>query len=55
MMCECFILIPMSAFIPRLYVEYPLAQGKSIALTEAQTHYLVHVLRLGAGAKSKSV
>jgi 16S rRNA (uracil1498-N3)-methyltransferase len=35
----------------RLYVEGPLGAGARLELTEAQAHYLVHVLRLGAGAR----
>ncbi|WP_235829899.1 16S rRNA (uracil(1498)-N(3))-methyltransferase [Frigidibacter oleivorans] len=34
----------------RLYVEQPLGQGQSVALTEAQAHYLFGVMRLAAGA-----
>jgi 16S rRNA (uracil1498-N3)-methyltransferase len=35
----------------RLCVEAPLAMGEKIELTREQTHYLVHVLRLGDGAR----
>jgi len=34
---------------PRLYVDAPLAAGASVALEQAQAHYLAHVLRLKAG------
>jgi 16S rRNA (uracil1498-N3)-methyltransferase len=34
----------------RLWVEAPLAKGEKVELTREQTHYLVHVLRLGDGA-----
>ena len=34
---------------PRLYVDAPLAAGASVALEQAQAHYLTHVLRLKAG------
>jgi 16S rRNA (uracil1498-N3)-methyltransferase len=34
---------------PRLYVDAPLAAGASVALAQAQAHYLTHVLRLKAG------
>jgi len=34
---------------PRLYVEAPLAAGGNVELTQAQAHYLTHVLRLKAG------
>jgi 16S rRNA (uracil1498-N3)-methyltransferase len=37
---------------PRLYVEAPLAEGAEVALTAAQTNYLVNVLRLKAGARA---
>ena len=36
---------------PRLYVAAPLAEGAALALGPEQTNYLVHVLRLGAGAR----
>src|SRR2546421_12946892 len=41
------------AYIPRtrLFVEVPLAAGASVALPEAQAHYLTHVMRAGAGAR----
>ncbi|HMO08395.1 MAG TPA: 16S rRNA (uracil(1498)-N(3))-methyltransferase [Paracoccaceae bacterium] len=32
----------------RLYVEHPLAPGQALPLTEAQAHYLIAVMRLGA-------
>src|ERR1700722_16895765 len=35
---------------PRLYVSEPLATGAEVKLEPQQTHYLVNVLRLGAGA-----
>jgi 16S rRNA (uracil1498-N3)-methyltransferase len=35
---------------PRLYVDAPLTPGDVVALEAAQTHYLVHVLRLAPGA-----
>lgn len=35
---------------PRLHVEAPLAAGFQVALERGQSHYLRHVLRLGAGA-----
>ncbi|MDE2515192.1 MAG: 16S rRNA (uracil(1498)-N(3))-methyltransferase [Rhodospirillales bacterium] len=38
----------MVASIPRLFVDAPLAAGAEIAATEAQAHYLVHVLRRAA-------
>ncbi|MGZ5918813.1 MAG: 16S rRNA (uracil(1498)-N(3))-methyltransferase [Hyphomicrobium sp.] len=40
------------AYVPhiRLFVEAPLAGGASVALSEAQGHYLTHVMRAGAGA-----
>jgi 16S rRNA (uracil1498-N3)-methyltransferase len=34
---------------PRLYVDAALASGGIVALNSAQTHYLVHVLRLAPG------
>ncbi|HEX3501766.1 MAG TPA: 16S rRNA (uracil(1498)-N(3))-methyltransferase [Xanthobacteraceae bacterium] len=34
---------------PRLYVDAPLAEGRSVALERGQAHYLTHVLRLKAG------
>ena len=34
---------------PRLYVDTPLVAGASVALEQAQAHYLTHVLRLKAG------
>lgn len=34
----------------RLHVEAPLAAGAAVAATADQAHYLLHVLRLGAGA-----
>ncbi len=34
---------------PRLYVDAPLVGGASVALEQAQAHYLTHVLRLKAG------
>jgi 16S rRNA (uracil1498-N3)-methyltransferase len=36
---------------PRLYVEAPLAQGQSVAITPEQAHYVSHVLRLPKGAE----
>lgn len=36
---------------PRLYVEAPLDQGASVALTQPQTHYLATVLRLNSGSR----
>jgi 16S rRNA (uracil1498-N3)-methyltransferase len=36
---------------PRLKVDAPLDTGAEIALEKAQAHYLLHVLRLGAGAE----
>jgi 16S rRNA (uracil1498-N3)-methyltransferase len=36
---------------PRLYVAEPLAEGGALALTVAQTNYLVNVLRLRIGAR----
>ncbi|SEL96322.1 16S rRNA (uracil1498-N3)-methyltransferase [Roseovarius azorensis] len=33
----------------RLYVEHPLGQGQTIALTQAQAHYLFGVMRQGLG------
>ena len=33
----------------RLYVEQPLGQGQSVALTREQAHYLFGVMRLGPG------
>lgn len=33
----------------RLYVEQPLSQGQSVALTREQAHYLFGVMRLGPG------
>ncbi|MGO9006833.1 MAG: 16S rRNA (uracil(1498)-N(3))-methyltransferase [Beijerinckiaceae bacterium] len=35
----------------RLYVDAPLSRGAAIALTRAQAHYLINVLRLPAGAE----
>jgi 16S rRNA (uracil1498-N3)-methyltransferase len=35
---------------PRLYVDAPLTPGDVVALEAAQTHYLLHVLRLPPGA-----
>lgn len=35
----------------RLFVEQPLGEGQEIALSQAQAHYLVNVMRLGAGAE----
>jgi 16S rRNA (uracil1498-N3)-methyltransferase len=34
---------------PRLYIEGELAAGQTVALTREQAHYLLNVLRLGAG------
>ena len=34
---------------PRLYSDQPLASGKTVPLTAAQAHYVLHVLRLGDG------
>ena len=34
---------------PRLYVDIPLALGGTVVLDSAQTHYLIHVLRLVPG------
>jgi len=34
----------------RLYVDHPLGQGQSVALTQEQAHYLFGVMRLGVGA-----
>ena len=34
---------------PRLYVDLPLAAGETITLPESAGHYLMRVLRLGAG------
>jgi 16S rRNA (uracil1498-N3)-methyltransferase len=36
---------------PRLYVEAPLEGGDAVPLAPAQQHYLMHVLRLKAGAR----
>src|SRR5215472_3893438 len=36
---------------PRLYVDAPLTAGASVALEQAQAHYLTHVLRLKAGQR----
>ena len=33
----------------RLFVEQPLGEGQEIALSQAQSHYLVNVMRQGAG------
>ena len=33
----------------RLYVDHPLGQGQSVALTREQAHYLFGVMRLGVG------
>jgi 16S rRNA (uracil1498-N3)-methyltransferase len=40
-------------YVPRtrLFVEAPLAAGASVDLSEAQAHYLTHVMRAGAGAR----
>jgi 16S rRNA (uracil1498-N3)-methyltransferase len=38
------------AMIPRLYVDAPLAAGKTLALDAARSHYLRHVLRREKGA-----
>lgn len=35
---------------PRLYVLAPLKAGQTVTLEDRQAHYLLHVLRLGAGA-----
>jgi 16S rRNA (uracil1498-N3)-methyltransferase len=35
---------------PRLYVDAPLAQGRTVALARDQAHYLANVLRLKPGA-----
>jgi 16S rRNA (uracil1498-N3)-methyltransferase len=35
---------------PRLFLEEPMAAGRSLELSRAQANYLVHVLRLGEGA-----
>ena len=37
--------------IPRIHVDTELAAGATIALPQAQTHYLKHVLRLKPGAR----
>ena len=34
---------------PRLYLDTPLAPGASVAATEEQAHYLLHVMRKAAG------
>lgn len=34
----------------RLFVEQPLGPGQGIALSQAQAHYLINVMRLGIGA-----
>src|SRR6185312_14514979 len=41
------------AYVPRirLFVEAPLTGGTSIALSEAQGHYLTHVMRAGPGTR----
>ena len=39
------------ASVTRLYTDAPLAAGGAIALDEAQSHYLRHVLRLAPGAR----
>ncbi len=44
----------LSRSTPRLFVDAPLAAGEAIALTQDQAHYLLHVLRLGAGAAVKA-
>ena len=36
---------------PRLYLDHDLREGMSAALARAEAHYLVDVLRLGAGAR----
>ena len=36
---------------PRLYVDTPLAEGASVPLDQAQTHYLGTVLRLKPGGR----
>ncbi len=37
--------------MPRLYVDHPLAEGRSVALDRGQAKYLVNVLRLKHGGK----
>jgi 16S rRNA (uracil1498-N3)-methyltransferase len=41
------------ASLPRLYVDTALAEGASMTLEGAPAHYLIHVLRLAAGAQVK--
>jgi 16S rRNA (uracil1498-N3)-methyltransferase len=36
--------------IPRLFVDHPLGEGQTVPLSQAQVHYLAHVLRLAPGA-----
>ena len=35
----------------RLYVDQPLGPGQPVAVTDGQAHYLLSVMRLGAGAQ----
>lgn len=47
---------PLSAAAPdrprvRLFVEQPLGQGQQVSLSQAASHYLFAVMRLGAGAR----
>ncbi len=42
--------MPKTAASIRLYVEAPLEAGAGIAASDAQAHYLLNVMRLGAGA-----
>ena len=39
--------------IPRLYMAAPLSAGGAISPEKAQCHYLLHVLRLGAGERAR--
>lgn len=50
-LCLPFPMPPYDFRSPRLYVEAPLDQGASVALTQPQTHYLATVLRLSAGSR----
>ena len=38
-------------YIPRLYIDMPLAQGEEIGLPQAQTHHIQHVLRMRLNEK----
>ena len=44
-------IIQMTSTLTRLFVDAPLTQGLVIACDEKRSHYLMHVLRLGEGAK----